>query len=76
MTTTIAMTNRWQVHIPEAIRQALGIDRAIQFSVSTDRGAIVLRPRKGEFTKFYGAFKTNKKLDLTDLRRDIDYSDL
>jgi bifunctional DNA-binding transcriptional regulator/antitoxin component of YhaV-PrlF toxin-antitoxin module len=76
MLTTIAMTNKWQVHIPEAIRQALGIDRAMQFTVTTDKEAIILRPQKNGFNKFYGAFKTNKKLDLANIREVIDYGEL
>jgi bifunctional DNA-binding transcriptional regulator/antitoxin component of YhaV-PrlF toxin-antitoxin module len=76
MTTTISMTNRWQVHIPDAIRKTLNIDRAIQFNVSVENGAIVLRPRKSSLDKHFGAFKTNKKVDIENLREKVDYSEL
>lgn len=76
MITTVAMTNNWQIHLPLSIREAIGIDRAMQFLASVKNGVITLRPKKNEFSKFYGAFQSRKKLDLTNLREQIDYGNL
>ena len=70
------MTRKWQIHIPEAIRETLGIDRPMRFTISTDKEAIILKPHKNSFNRFYGAFKTSKKLDIANLRKGIDYSQL
>ena len=70
------MTNNWQIHIPDVIRKALNIDKPGQFIASVEKDAIVLRKRQSDFGKHFGAFKTNKRIDLENLRESVDYGDL
>lgn len=77
MQTTISMTSNWQIHLPLEMRLKLGIDRATQFFAKIQNGTIVLKPQKEiPMMKYFGAFKSKKKLDMENLRDYIDYSDL
>ena len=76
MSVAVSMTNNWQIHIPDAIRKAMNINKPGQFIASVEKDAIVLRQKPSSFNEYFGAFRTRKKINVENLRANVDYSDL
>lgn len=78
MEATIAVTSKWQIHIPKAMRPFLGTERPGQVKIKAMKNQLVISPEKsgilslaGKFHKYY---LRNKKIDIDNIRDYIDYS--
>lgn len=78
METTIAVTSKWQIHIPKAMRSALGTKRPGMVKIKAGKNKLVITPKKsvilslaGKFHKYY---LKNPKIDVDNIRDYIDYS--
>lgn len=81
VTAYATITPNWQVHIPVAIRKAIGLTRHGRVKVEVAKEAIILKPEKEEagITALAGMFKKEYKknpIDIDTIRDRIDYSDL
>lgn len=75
MQTTI--TNKWQIHIPQAARKALNLTKPGKFSIKTEKNRLVLIPLESRILKLAGKYKKyakGKKINLEKIRDYIDYS--
>lgn len=79
VTAYATITPNWQVHIPVAIRKAIGLTRHGRVKVEVAKEAIILKPEKkgSDFMSLAGSIKakTPKNIDLDNIRDYIDYSD-
>jgi len=81
MTKTISVTNKWQIHIPAKMRQAIGWTKPSQvlISVQTKSNSLLIKPTKDSILDLAGSLshlKSRKKIDIDNIRDYIDYSDL
>ena len=79
MQTTIAITNKWQIHIPKSIRGALGLDKPGKVAIKAVDGKIVITPAKSTIMQYAGKLHekyNKKKINIDKVRDLIDYSDL
>ena len=79
MQATISVTNKWQIHIPKAARQALKLTKPGRVEVKTEGNKLVLTPVDSEILKLAGKYESyakGKKINLDRIRDFIDYSDL
>lgn len=79
MSQTIAITRQWQIHIPKALREAIGLDKPTMADIKAEKGKLIITPKKSGIFKFagkYAKYAKNKKIDLDNIRDYIDYSDL
>ena len=79
MQTTIAITNKWQIHIPKSLRGAIGLSKPGKVAIKAIPGKIILSPTKSTIMQYAGKLhdKYNKKKINIDRARDlIDYSNL
>jgi len=79
MKQTINITPKWQVYIPVSIRDELDLDEPKQAEITAEDGAIVIKPRKNPVANMAGKYKNikpKKKINLENIRDEIDYSDL
>ena len=78
---TAAITSKFQVHIPTQVREQVGIYKTTQAEIWAEDGIIKIKPKKQSILSYAGAFADRKpldgkKLDLDQVRDEIDYSDL
>ena len=79
MTTTIAVTQHWQVHIPKKVREAVGLKKPGRLTLKVEDDKIILSPQDSVILKLAGKYvnqKANKKINLDKIRDQIDYSRL
>lgn len=81
MQTTIAITRKWQIHIPKAAREIFGTKKPGMVNIKAKKGQIVITPRKKSILDYAGKYnyllnKNTKKINLDKIRDYIDYSDL
>lgn len=79
MTQTIAITRQWQIHIPKALRQAIGLEKATMAEIKAENGTLIITPKKSGIFSLagkYAKYAKGKKIDLDNIRDYIDYSDL
>lgn len=79
MQTTIAITSKWQIHIPKAARKALNLTKPSRVEVETKGNKLVLTPIESPILKLAGKYEKyakGKKINLAKIRDYIDYSDL
>jgi len=80
MPQTINITNKWQIHIPVAIRKKLGLTHPSQATIkTTNKGEILIKPKKSGVLSLAGKYKgikPVKPVDIENVRDYIDYSDL
>ena len=78
MTTTISITNKWQIHIPKSIREDLGLIAPGKLRVTTVNKTIVLKPYTSKVLqsagKYHNYLKKAKKVSIDRIRDAIDYS--
>ncbi|MBI2600572.1 AbrB/MazE/SpoVT family DNA-binding domain-containing protein [Candidatus Daviesbacteria bacterium] len=81
MQTTISITSKWQIHIPKAAREALGLKKPGMVELKSKKGEIIITPRKKGILHYAGKYhylinKKTKKINIDKIRDYIDYSDL
>lgn len=79
MSQTIAITRQWQIHIPKAIRKAIGMDKPGMAEIKVENNKIIITPKKSgilELAGKYEKYAKGKNIDLDNIRDYIDYSDL
>lgn len=77
MTTTIAITSNWQVHIPKTIRKQAGLKKPSKATIKVKGGTIIIKPQESEVLKLVGKYKhlyKKKPIDIDNIRDHIDYS--
>jgi len=79
MNTTIAITNKWQIHIPKSLRGALGLENPGKVAIKAEQGRIVITPAKSTIMQYAGKLHdkyNKKKINIDNVRDIIDYSNL
>jgi bifunctional DNA-binding transcriptional regulator/antitoxin component of YhaV-PrlF toxin-antitoxin module len=75
----ITITPKWQVYIPQKIREILGLTMPTKAKIKVEKNTIVLIPQKSKLLMMAGKYKDyarKKKIDLENIRDQIDYSRL
>lgn len=76
---TITITPKWQVYIPQKIRETLGLTTPTKAKIKVEKNTIVLIPQKSKLLALAGKYKSyyqKKKINLENIRDQIDYSRL
>jgi len=76
-TITTNITRRWQVYLPEEIREAVGLNRPLKAKIEVKGKKIIISPLASEVLSVAGILKGKKpkrKLNLEKVRDHIDYS--
>jgi len=79
MNTTISITNKWQIHIPKSLRDALGLIKPGKVAIKAETGKIIITPVKSTIMQYAGRLHdkyNKKKINIDKVRDLIDYSDL
>lgn len=77
MKSTIPITRQWQVHIPKRIREAIGLTEPQTVEIEAKHGKILItRQEDGVMADAgkYAKYARGKKIDLDNIRDQIDYS--
>lgn len=77
MQTTIAVTSKWQIHIPRAVRYVLGTKRPGQVIVRAEKDKLIISPKKKGILDLAGSLHhlyKKKPIDIDNIRDYIDYS--
>jgi bifunctional DNA-binding transcriptional regulator/antitoxin component of YhaV-PrlF toxin-antitoxin module len=78
MEATISVTRKWQIHIPKALRGALGPTRPGQVKIRAEKGKLIISSSQSKILslagKFHKYYLKNKKIDIDNIRDYIDYS--
>lgn len=77
MTTTVTITNNWQLHVPLAMREIAGFKKPGLVTVSAKKGSLVIKPKKSKILSLAGSLhKAHLKnpIDIDNIRDYIDYS--
>ena len=78
MTSTVTITNNWQLHVPLAMREIVGLKKPGVVTVSAKKGALVIKPKKSRILSLAGSLHhlyKKKPIDIDNLRDIIDYSE-
>lgn len=81
MKTTAAITSKFQIHIPTQVREQVGIYKTTQAEIWAEDGVIKIKPKKQSILNYAGKFANRKpvggkKINLDQIRDEIDYSEL
>lgn len=77
METTIAVTRRWQIHIPKAMRGVLGKKKPGMVKIKAEKNRLVVSPAKKSILDLAGSLHhlyKKKPIDIDNIRDYIDYS--
>lgn len=77
MNMTIAVTSKWQLHIPRQARELSGFDKPSMVTMTVKKGAITIKPKKSAFLSLAGSLRLahlKNPVDIDDIRNYIDYS--
>lgn len=77
MQTTVSITRKWQIHIPKAIRQKLKLDQPVVADITTEKGKIIITPKKSAVLELAGKYHQDyikNPIDVDNIRDYIDYS--
>lgn len=77
--TTTTISNRFQLHIPLAIRQQLNLTKPTTAEIWTDNDTICIRPHYSKIIELAGVLRDKKPVkdfDIDNMRDEIDYSNL
>lgn len=78
MEATIAVTSKWQIHIPKAFRAALGPKKPSMVKIKAEKKKLIITPKRSNILdlagKFHKYYLKNKKIDIDNIRDYIDYS--
>jgi len=77
MSTTIAITSNWQLHIPQVIRGLVGFQAPGEVVATVKTGVVTLRPKKSKILSLAGDLHLlykKKPINLDRVRDEIDYT--
>ena len=77
MNATTTITQKFQVHIPLAIRQAVGLTKPSQAKISAKAGKIIIEPQISPIIKSAGKYKDKQpktQVNIDNIRDQVDYS--
>lgn len=77
MEATIAVTSKWQIHVPKALRPALGARRPGMVKIKAEKNRLVITPKKKTILDLAGSlhhYYKKKPIDIDRIRDYIDYS--
>lgn len=77
MQTTIAITSKWQIHIPKAMRKELGLKKPGVAHIQAQGRTIVIIPQKSKILQMagkYAKYAQGKRIDVDNIRDYIDYT--
>ena len=77
MNMTIAVTSKWQLHIPQQMRELAGFDKPSMVTMTVKKGAITIKPKKSAFLSLAGFLHgkyVKNPIDIDNIRDYIDYS--
>ena len=70
------ITPKFQVHIPVAIREKVGLKNHGKAIVKAYKGKIIIEPMRSDFLSLAGKFRVKKPIPAEKIRDYIDYSDI
>ncbi len=76
MQTYTTITPRFQVHIPVAIREKIGLKKHGKAIIKAERKKIIIEPVKSDILSLAGTFKVKNPIPAEKIRDFIDYSDI
>lgn len=68
------ITPNFQVHIPKAIRDKLGLKKHGPAIIRADKKRIIIKPIKKDFLSLAGKYKVKKPIPVEKIRDVIDFS--
>lgn len=77
MTSTVTITNNWQLHVPLAMREIVGFKKPGVVTVSAKKGVLLIKPQKSKILALAGFLHKEylkKPIDVDNIRDYIDYS--
>lgn len=77
MTSTITITNNWQLHVPLAMREIVGLKKPGLVTVQAKKGALIIKPKKSKIMSLAGFLHdkyVKNPIDIDNIRDYIDYS--
>lgn len=77
MNMTIAVTSKWQFHIPQRVRELAGFDEPSMVTMTVKKGAITIKPKRSVFLSLAGSLHLahfKNPIDIDNVRDYIDYS--
>lgn len=78
MEATIAVTSKWQIHIPKAMRGVLGKKKPGMVKIKAEKNKLVISPAKKSILDLAGSLQhlyKKKPIDIDNIRDYIDYSE-
>ncbi len=81
MEATIAITSKWQIHIPKAARKRVGLTKPGIIRLVAKKGVITIIPKKESILDYAGKYhyllnEKTRKIKIDKIRDYIDYSNL
>lgn len=79
MIQTITVTPSWQIHLPVQFRKKLGLKEPGMMELTLKEDKLILEPKKSSVLKMAGKYRNKKpriKIDIDNIRENIDYSQL
>lgn len=77
MEATIAVTSKWQIHIPKAMRSALGAKKPGMVRIRAEKNKLIISPKRSSILDLAGSlhhyYKKNP-INVDRIRDYIDYS--
>lgn len=77
METTIAVTSKWQIHIPKAMRGVLGKKKPGMVKIKAEKNKLVISPKTRDILDLAGSlhhYYKKKPINIDRIRDYIDYS--
>ncbi len=74
MQTYTTITSKFQVHIPVAIREKIGLKKHGKAIIRADKKKIVIEPVESDFLSLAGKYKVKNPIPAEKIRDYIDYS--
>lgn len=77
MNQLIAITQQWQIYLPEDIRKAVNLTKPTQAKISVKKKKIIIEPVESRFLQAAGCLskvKPTTKIDIDNVRDYVDYS--
>lgn len=75
MTTTITLTQQWQLYLPQSVRDALELTQPVRFRAEVKNKQLVLTPTPNPVLKLAGSISRSPKqqsIDLDNIRDQIE----
>ena len=81
MKKTMKITQQWQIYIPKKVRQSLKLNQQTELVAEIEDDKLILTPKKNSIVNLAGKYshihkKSQKKVDIKNIRDQIDYSEL